>query len=124
MNELHLSMMETVRDRNNYLPFFRRLRDSNKELIKNTIHVIAKDYFIIFIILLKYGQIDFMTSHKRQKLIQVCMIHMINYSKLYLQTIVTIFDTSTYINENFTSSSLSYEVRSFNKIYIYMLFYC
>ena len=51
MNELHLSIMETVRDRNNYLPFFRRLRDSNKELIKNTIHVIAKDlkdYFIIF----------------------------------------------------------------------------
>ena len=124
MNELHLSMMETVRDRNNYLPFFRRLRDSNKELIKNTIHVIAKYYFIIFIILLKYGQIDFMTSQKRQKLIQVCMIHMINYSKLYLQTIVTIFDTSTYINENFTSSSLSYEVRSFNKISIYMLFYC
>ena len=96
MNELHLSMMETVRDRNNYLPFFRRLRDSNKELIKNTIHVTAKYYFSIFIILLKYGQIDFMTS---QKLIQVCVIHMINYSKLYLQTIVTIFDTSMYINE-------------------------
>ena len=41
--------------------------------------VLAKYYFIIFIILLKYGQIDFMTS---QKLIQVCMIWHDTYDQL------------------------------------------